>query len=122
VTDPSIIVVEDDAIVALSNYELLTKSGYLVPHMFASGEDLLDHLEQSGPPDLILMDVGLNGKIDGIETARRVLQRYDVPVIILSSYSDEQRMLRAKEFSCYGYIVKPVNERQLMDTIVAALG
>ncbi len=119
---PSIFVVEDDAIIALRNYELLTKSGYQVPRMFASGEELLGYLSQSGPPDLILMDVGLGGKIDGIETARRVLQKYTVPVIFLSSYTDEQRRLRATEISSYGYMVKPVNEQQLMETIEAALG
>ena len=68
------------------------------------------------------MDVGLGGKIDGIETARRVLQKYTVPVIFLSSYTDEQRRLRATEISSYGYMVKPVNEQQLMETIEAALG
>jgi CheY-like chemotaxis protein len=120
-TDPSIFVVEDDAIIALRNYELLTKSGYQVPHMFASGEGLLDQLERSGPPDLILMDIGLDGKIDGIETTRRVLQKYDVPVIFLSSYADEQRRLKAQEISPYGYMVKPVIEEKLMKAIEAAL-
>ena len=89
--------------------------------MFASGEDLLDHLEMSDPPDLILMDIGLSGKIDGIETARRVRQRYNIPVIFLTAYIDEQRMIRAKEISPYGYIVKPVVERELIEMIGAAL-
>ncbi len=113
--------VEDDALIALRNYELLTKSGYEVPQIFASGEDLIDHLEKSEPPDLILMDIGLNGKIDGIETARRVRQRHNIPVIFLTAYIDEQRMMRAKEISPYGYIVKPVVERQLMEMIGVAL-
>ncbi len=120
-TNQSIFVVEDDALIALRNYELLTKSGYEVPQMFASGEDLLDHLEMSDPPDLILMDIGLSGKIDGIETARRVRQRYNIPVIFLTAYIDEQRMIRAKEISPYGYIVKPVVERELIEMIGAAL-
>jgi CheY-like chemotaxis protein len=115
-------VVEDDAIIALRNSELLTNSGYLVPCMFASGEELLDHLKQSPLPDLILMDVGLSGKIDGIETARLLLKRYKVPVIFLSSYSDEERISRAKEISCYGFMVKPVSDYQLLETIEAALG
>jgi CheY-like chemotaxis protein len=120
-TNQSIFVVEDDALIALRNYELLTKSGYKVPEMFASGEDLLDYLEGSGVPDLILMDIGLSGKIDGIETARRVRERYNIPVIFLTAYIDDQRMVRAKEISPYGYIVKPVFERQLMEMIGAAL-
>jgi two-component system, response regulator PdtaR len=121
-TTTSVLVVEDDGIIALRSHELLTKSGYAVPRMFASGEDLLDYLEQSVQPDLILMDVGLYGKIDGIETARRVRERYSVPVIFISSYSDDQRLARAREVSPSGYIVKPVVERQLMEIIGAVLG
>jgi DNA-binding response OmpR family regulator len=120
-TDKSIFVVEDDALIALRNYELLTKSGYKVPQMFASGEDLPDHLEMSDPPDLILMDLGLSGKIDGIETARQIRERYNIPVIFLTAYIDDQRMIRAKEISPYGYIVKPVVERELIEMIGTAL-
>jgi DNA-binding NarL/FixJ family response regulator len=114
-------VVEDDAIIALRNCEFLTKSGYHVPQMFASGEDLLDYIEESGPPDVILMDINLNGKIDGIETARQVLKQHNVPVIFFSSYSDENTISRANEISPYGYMVKPVDDGQLIETIEAAL-
>lgn len=114
--------VEDDGIIALRSQELLVKSGYAVPHMFASGEDLLDHLDRSGPPDLILMDIGLDGDIDGIETARRVRKQFNVPIIFLTSYSDEKRIARAQEVSHGGYIIKPFVERQLMEQISAALG
>ena len=119
---PSIFVVDDDAIIALRNCELLTKAGYDVPQMFASGEDLLEYLDLSGPPDLILMDIGLDGKIDGLETARRVRQRFDVPFIFLSSYTDDQRKARAQELSPNGYLVKPVVEQQLMKIVGEILG
>ena len=121
-TDQSIFVVEDDALIALGNYELLTKSGYEVPRMFASGEELPDHLATSGPPDLILMDIGLRGNIDGIETARRVRLRYNIPVIFLTAYIDDERMRCAQEISPYGYLIKPVVERKLMEKIGVALG
>ncbi len=101
---------------------LLTKSGYAVPEMFASGEELLDYLDQSEPPDLILMDIGLTGKIDGFETARKVRRRHDIPIIFLSSYADEQRKTMAEEISPNGYLVKPVVERQLVKMIGSALG
>ena len=117
----SILVVENDAIIALRHYELLTKAGYAVPEMFASGEDLLDHLGQSELPDLIVMDIGLDGKIDGIETARRVRQRHDVPVIFVSSYADDQRKAKAKEISPFPFIVKPIVESSFMETIGSAL-
>jgi CheY-like chemotaxis protein len=117
VTDRSIFVVEDDAIVALMNYELLTKAGYTVPQMFASGEDLLDYLEGSDLPDLILMDIGLDGKIDGLETARRVRERYKIAVIFVSSYADDERKMKAQEISPYQYVVKPVVEHQFIEII-----
>jgi CheY-like chemotaxis protein len=122
VTARSIFVVEDDAIVALMNYELLTKAGYTVPQMFASGEDLLDYLEHADVPDLILMDIGLDGEIDGLETARRVLERYNVPVIFVSSYADDEKKMRAQEISRYRYIIKPVIEHQFIEIIGQTLG
>ena len=108
--------VEDDAIIALRNYELLTKAGYAVPHMFASGE------EREGPPDLILMDIGLSGKIDGLETARRVRTCCNVPFIFLSSYSDDRRRAKAQEISPDRFLVKPIHEPQLMGMIGEVLG
>jgi CheY-like chemotaxis protein len=119
--DKSILVVEDNGLIALNSYELLTKLGYSVPGMFSSGEDLLEHLEKSSLPDLILMDITLSGQLDGIETARMVRQRYDVPVIFLTAYSDNSRMEEAGEVSPYGYIVKPFVEHQLIETIKAVL-
>jgi CheY-like chemotaxis protein len=121
-TTASILVVEDDGILALSSHQLLTKSGYQVPEMFASGEDLLDYLEHSVRPDLILMDIGLDGMIDGIETARRVRNQYDIPVIFVSSYNDDRRIARALEVSPYGFIIKPFVDRKLMECIGTALG
>jgi len=121
-TDTSIFVVEDDGLIALRSHELLTRQGYTVPQMFASGEDLLDHLEHSGPPDLILMDIGLDGAIDGIETARRVRLRFDIPIIFITSYSDDRRVALANEVSPHGYIVKPFVENQLVERIGAVLG
>jgi CheY-like chemotaxis protein len=121
VTGPSIYVVEDDGIIALRSHELLTKEGYDVPHMFATGEELLDQLERSDPPDLILMDIGLGGKIDGIETACRVRERYTTPIIFLTAYGDEKRIERAQKTLHNGYIIKPFAEHQLLEGIRTAL-
>lgn len=121
-TEPSIYVVEDDGIIALRSHELLSKEGYVVPFMFASGEDLLEELGRSGPPDLILMDIGLAGKIDGIETACRVRKLYTkTPIIFLTAYNDENRIARAQLTMPYGYIVKPFTEHQLLESVRMAL-
>ena len=118
----SILVVEDDGLIALHNQQLLIKYGYLVPDMFAYGEEVLDYLENGALPDLILMDIGLAGNLDGIETARQVIERHRIPVIFLTSYSDTNRIARAGEISPYGYIVKPVVEGDLILQIREALG
>ena len=119
--DASILVVEDDGLIALRSQELLTKSGYTVADLFASGEEVLEYLECSILPDLILMDIGLSGTLNGIETARKVREKYDIPVIFLSAYSNDQRIAEAKDVSPYGYIIKPFVEPQLLGTIQDAL-
>ena len=73
------------------------------------------------PPDLICMDIGLMGKIDGIETARMIHEHADIPIIYLTAYSDTNRLARAKETSPYHYLVKPFNERELVFTVDLAL-
>jgi CheY-like chemotaxis protein len=119
--DASILVVEDDGLIALRSQELLTKSGYIVPDLFASGEEVLEYLESAVLPDLILMDIGLSGVLNGIETARKVREKYDIPVIFLSAYSNDQRIADAKDVSPYGYIIKPFVEHQLLGCIRNAL-
>ena len=117
-----IFVVEDDAIIAMRSCQLLTNSGYSVPKIFSSGEELLDHLAGHPElPDLILMDIGLAGNLDGLETARRVRERHNVPVIFMSSYTDDERKARAQEISPFGYVDKPVIERLLVEIIGNAL-
>ncbi len=84
-----ILIAEDEGLIALHLMEMLTEAGYTIPDPFASGEDLLDYLTRSTRPDIILMDIGLGGRIDGIETAREVKKRYTIPVIFLTAYSDQ---------------------------------
>jgi two-component system, response regulator PdtaR len=119
--DASILVVEDDGLIALRSQELLTKSGYTVSDLFASGEEVLEYLESAILPDLILMDIGLAGTMNGIETARMVREKYDIPIIFLSAYSNDQRIAEAKDVSPYGYIIKPFVEHQLLGCIHDAL-
>ena len=120
-TEKSIFVVEDDGIIDLNSYEMLTKSGYAVPEMFASGEELLDHLEQSELPDLILMDVLLAGGMDGIETARQVRDRYHVPVIFVTACSDDRTCAALKELAPDGWVVKPFIPERLFSLIACTL-
>lgn len=119
-TGESILIVEDDGLIALRIQELLASSGYRVPEPIAFGEEALERVLQS-IPDLIIMDIGLPGEIDGLETARRIRNRLDIPVIFLTAYSDDQRLTRAREISPYGYLVKPVSDENLLGSIQSAL-
>jgi len=117
----TIFVVEDEGLIALHLMELLSKEGFTVPDPVATGEDLLENLATLTHPDLILMDIGLAGKIDGIETARRVRKQYDIPVIFLTAFSDKNRIKEAQEISPYGYLMKPVMSRDLLIAVRNAL-
>ena len=116
----SILVVEDDAIVALHLSELLERRKYRVSGTAAYGEDALE-MAKKDPPDLVFMDIGLMGKIDGIETARRILEHADIPIIYLSGHVDSQRLARVKETAPYWYLVKPYNEEELLAAIEISL-
>ena len=115
-TGESIFIVEDDGVIALRMQEMLTKSGYIVPDPVAFGEDALEQIAKIRP-SLVLMDIELMGEIDGIDTARLIHERYEIPVIYLTAYVDDHRLARAKETAPYGYIVKPFMDRELLATI-----
>ncbi|HUH79491.1 MAG TPA: response regulator [Methanoregula sp.] len=116
----SILIVEDDGVIALRMQEMLTKSGYVVGDPVAFGEDALEQIAQKRP-DLVLMDIELMGEIDGIETTRLIQERFEIPVIYLTAYVDDHRLARAKETAPYGYIVKPFMDRELLATIDMAI-
>lgn len=113
----TILIVEDDALIALHLMELLLKEGFSVRDPIASGEELLDHLEKSTYTDIILMDIGLAGKIDGIETARQLRKKYDIPVIFLTAYSDQKNLEAMNNISLSTSLIKPIMELDLLTTI-----
>lgn len=114
---PTILIVEDDGLIALFLCELLERSGYAVPGHVASGEDAMEYLERSPCPDLILMDITLQGKIDGIETARQIRRNSDVPVIFLSAHSDQNRIGGVGGIPSSGFIGKPFIESDVLAVI-----
>src|ERR1700722_17922094 len=101
-----VLVVEDDPIVANVLQEQLLKFGYEVFGTAASGEQALRQIENS-QPDLILMDIRIEGPIDGIETATRILRDHHIPVIYLTASAAEETLERARDTKPYGYLVKP---------------
>jgi CheY-like chemotaxis protein len=113
-SDTTILIVEDEGLIALHIMEILSRAGYRFPDPVSSGEEALELLERSLHPDLILMDIGLAGKIDGIETTRRIKKRFDIPVIFLTAYSNQNRIAEAEEVSPDGYLIKPFMEKDLL--------
>lgn len=116
----SVLVVEDESIVAKDIQHSLKKLGYSVPSVENSGEDAIDAAGQYRP-DLILMDIMLKGEISGIEAAEQIKNRYQIPIIFLTAYADESTLSKAKVTEPYGYIIKPFKEIDLHTSIEMAL-
>jgi len=115
-----ILVVEDESIVAEDLRDSPINLGYEVPSVVSSGEKAI-RTAMDISPDLVLMDIVLQGEMDGIEAAKQIRFNYDIPVVYLTSYSDEQILERAKITEPYGYIIKPFKERELNINIEIAL-
>ncbi len=116
----SVLVVEDESIVAKDIQNSLKKLGYAVPAVVNSGEDAIDAAGEHRP-NLILMDIMLKGDISGIEAAEQIKNRYRIPVIFLTAYADESTLSKAKVTEPYGYIIKPFKEIDLHTSIEMAL-
>ncbi|AEH60474.1 response regulator receiver protein [Methanosalsum zhilinae DSM 4017] len=114
-----IIVAEDENIIGLRIKDKLEKMGYTVTAIVSSGEEAVSKT-YSTMPDLILMDIRLKGQIDGVEAASQIRDKFDIPVIYLTAYSDEEILERAKKTEPYGYILKPFTENDLRTNIKMA--
>ncbi len=118
-TKATIMIVEDDAIISIHLQEMLASWGYRTMSS-SSGEQALAEMDQSSP-DLVLLDIRLKGALDGIQVAEKIQSEFKTPTIFLSAYSDEELLRRAKLTEPYGYLVKPVHERELISIVEMAL-
>ncbi len=115
-----ILVVEDEIIIAEDIRRSLQRLGYEVPSVVSSGEDAIKKAEEN-EPDLVLMDIVLRGRMDGIEAAEQIHSRFGIPLVYLTAYADEATLERAKITEPFGYIIKPFRERELHVAIEIAL-
>ncbi|MCI0695683.1 PAS domain S-box protein [candidate division KSB1 bacterium] len=115
-----ILVVEDENIVAKDIQNTLKALGYTVTAVVASGEEAIQKAGET-QPDLVLMDIMLKGYQDGVEAARQIFARFNIPVVYLTAYTDETTLQRAKVTEPYGYILKPFEERELHIAIEMAI-
>jgi DNA-binding LytR/AlgR family response regulator len=116
----NVLVVEDESIVSKDIQYSLKKLGYNVVGAASTGEKAFE-LASTTKPDIILMDIMLKGDINGIETAERVKEELNIPVIYLTAYADEATLAKAKVTEPYGYIIKPFKEVDLHTSIEMAL-
>ena len=113
---PRILVVEDEAIIANDLRRRLERLGYEVVGIADNGADALA-MAAEHKPTLVFMDIIIQGPIDGIETATKLVRRMDVPIVFLTAHADEATVQRAKAVGPYGYLVKPFEERELHTTV-----
>ncbi|NDV28890.1 HD domain-containing phosphohydrolase [Desulfovibrio sp. JC010] len=117
---PRIMVVEDEAIVSLDIQGRLKALGYHVAGLASSGEQAVQEVKECNP-DLILMDIMLEGEMDGIDTAAMINRTQSIPIVYLTAYADNDTLKRAKITEPFGYIIKPFEDRELNLTIEMAL-
>jgi PAS domain S-box-containing protein len=116
----TIMLVEDEAIIALAESRTISGFGYEVV-VARSGEEAVDRAAADGAVDLVLMDIDLGKGIDGPEAARRILARRDVPIVFLTAHSEKSFVERVREITRYGYVVKQSSDFVLQSSIDTAL-
>jgi EAL domain-containing protein (putative c-di-GMP-specific phosphodiesterase class I)/AmiR/NasT family two-component response regulator len=110
--DIKILIVEDEALIAHQLKKRLQKLGYSVTDMVTNSEDTLSSL-RTNPAHLVLMDIVIKGSVDGIDVADMVQHEFNIPVIFLTAYTDDETLDRAELTKAYGYLVKPVQDQEL---------
>lgn len=115
-----IMVVAVEITVAKDFKNRLNDMGYLVPATACSGQEAIAQAEMTHP-DLTLMEIELQGEIDGIETARRLRKQFDIPVVFITANSDNNLLRHAMRTEPLGFVVKPVRNTELEATVEIAL-
>jgi diguanylate cyclase len=116
----SVLIVEDELVVAENIAQNLSKQGYVAVDIVDSGEEAIAQACRTRP-DIILMDIRLQGDMDGISAATAIQQQLDLPIIYMTAYADDATLNRAKQTAPYGYLVKPFRPYDLKTSIEIAL-
>ena len=118
--DPRALIIEDEALIAEELRERLSRLGFTVIATVSSGEEGVE-IATRERPDLVLMDIRLSGKKDGVQAAREIREQVDVSIVYLTAHSDAVTIERAKQTDHDGFILKPFLRRELQSTIEMAL-
>lgn len=119
-TSSKILIADDDAAITMHLEELLTGKGYVLAGVANSGEEAL-LLAKKKHPIVAIMDIKMPGKLDGIATAQKLRSELNIPVIFLSGYDDYAIIERAKRVQPISFMLKPINERQILAELEIAL-
>ncbi len=117
---PSVMIVEDEVLIAEDIKSCLESAGFEAAALFTSGEQALTYVDEL-KPDVAVLDIKLQGELDCIETAKRIYTRYQIPCVFLTSYADPSFLQQAKETGSFGYLLKPFEEFELIAAIEMAL-
>ncbi len=115
-----VMIVEDEAIVSMDLRYRLEALGYSVPTEVRSGEEAVEAASRLHP-DVVLMDIGLSGQMDGIDAAAQIRGQFDIPVVYLTAYIDESTLERAEMTEPSGYLLKPIDDAKLRASIETAI-
>jgi PAS domain S-box-containing protein len=115
-----VFLVEDEPIIAAGIERKVVQLGYEIAGSASTGEAAIKAID-ADPPDLVLMDIKLDGRLDGIQTAAEIKKRHDVPVVFLTAYADEATLDRATQQDPFGYIVKPFTDRELFGAVEVSM-
>lgn len=115
-----ILVAEDEGIISLNIKKLLLENGYGIAGVARTGEEAVS-LVYDKQPDLILMDIMLEGRLNGIQAAEKINSKFSIPIIYLTALNDDETLLNAYSAGLNGYIVKPYAEEKLLSSIEFAL-
>lgn len=117
---PKILIVEDNGPIVGFFHEILTKEGYCIIDIVATGREAIE-IALDTRPDLILMDIQLKDEMDGITAYERIKETVDIPVVYVSAYADKHIIARANQSNPGGYVVKPFKIEQLINCVEEAL-
>lgn len=119
-SNPRVLIVEDETLIAEELRERLSRLGITVIAAVSSGEEGVE-IATSERPDLVLMDIRLSGQKDGVQAAREIREQVDIPIVYLTAHSDRRTVERANKTDHDGFILKPFLKKELQSTIEVAL-
>ncbi|MCC6865547.1 MAG: response regulator [Ignavibacteria bacterium] len=113
----TILVVEDEALIAMDIAEKLSDMGYYIPQTTDNGIDAI-RLAGELTPDIVLMDIVIKGEMDGIETAEEIRNRFNIPSLFLTAYNSSTIIDRAMKINPAGFLLKPFEDTKLQQAIL----